>query len=831
MPQDIDDELPPLPGIQPVQGERLKQDIPFTENDDGSITSDDPDAPVEDESEESSFDDNLAESIEPNRRHTIATEILELCDMDEEGRKERDEKYAEGIKRTGMGEDAPGGATFDGASKVVHPILAEGAVDFAAGAIKETFPPAGPVRTQIEGKITPEKLKRAERKRDFLNWQLTKKIQEYRTELEQVYTQIPLSGVYYMKWYWDNRKKRPGCESVPVDKILLPTAAAGFYTSSRFTEVEDITQREFERRVDQGIYIDVETLPSSETPSKTKSEEATDKIEGKESSPYNEDGLRKIYNVHIEFALEEDEDEFAVGEAVPYIISIDYDSGEMLGCYRNWDEEDEEFNKLDWIVEYGFIPWRGAYPVGLVHLIGGLAASLTGSLRALLDSAHINNTPALLKLKGRTGGQNISVDPTGVSEIEGPTGIDDIRKVAIPIPFNQPSTVLFQLLGWLEQAGKGVITTAEEKISQASNQMPVGTTLALIEVGSKVYSSIHARMHRAQEKTLSIISRLYKNHLDDEVVVKELGELIVSRKDFIGPEDVIPVTDPNIFSETQRYAQLQAVRGIMGQNPEQFNARNVIKRELEQLKVPAYEELLVPLPEPQKANPVAENVSMAMGRPATAFPDQDHIAHIQVLLDFMVNPLFGSNPIMAKKFMPLALDHLSQHLIFWYGSQSHDAACKAAGTDVGEFIKQPDVGNKLDQVLSVASHLTLMQASEQFGNLPQLIGQMQKLLQSIMMPPIQDPMMLEVQRKQQKDQVDAQLKSKELELDSNQDQNKVTIDDKKISMDKVIADENNQTELIKNQQDNQTALIISGMEAMTGEKLPLSTGTGINPGN
>ena len=497
---------------------------------------------------------NMAEELDGFELDTLGMRYVNLLEKDKSAREERDKQYEEGIRRTGLGKDAPGGANFMGASRAVHPVMAEGCVDFASRAIKELYPPDGPVRTKIMGKVDELKTQRAERKRDFLNWQITEQIEEFRDEQEQMLTQLPLGGSQYLKVWYDEQKKRPTLEFVPIDRIILPFAASNFYTAQRAAEVHEITEWEYNRRVANGMYKSEFKVVSTQEPEQTLAQKANDKIEGRKFQD-NEDGLRKVY--HIYTYLELEEDNFAKGEMAPYIMMVDEQSSEVIGLYRNWEEGDETMTKLDWIIEFKFIPWRGAYAIGLPHLIGGLSAALTGALRALLDSAHINNAATMLKLKGaKISGQTQQIEVTQVAEIEGAPGVDDIRKIAMPMPFNPPSPVLFELLGWLDKAAKGVVTTSEEKIADINSQAPVGTTQALIEQGAAVYSAIHARLHQSQARLIKVLCRLNRWHFDEMQKGDVVADLEISREDFNRNTDVIPVSDPHIFSETQRMAQM-----------------------------------------------------------------------------------------------------------------------------------------------------------------------------------------------------------------------------------------------------------------------------------
>mgnify|MGYP003346170402 FL=1 len=308
-------------------------------------------------------------------------------------------------------------------------------------------------------------------------------------------------------------RSRPCVEFLPIDRVILPFAATNFYTAQRAAEVHEITQYEFERRIRTGMYRDVSYVKASQTLDQNKVEQANNKVEGKQFED-NKDGLRKVYHVYTFLELEDDKK--TKGESAPYILMIDELDNQVVGLYRNWEEQDKTMTKLDWVVEFKFIPWRGAYAIGLPHLIGGLSAALTGSLRALLDSAHINNAATMLKLKGaKISGQSQQVEVTQIVEIEGAPGVQDIRQVAMPMPFNPPSEVLFKLLGWLDTAAKGVVTTSEEKIADVNAQAPVGTTQALIEQGAAVFSAIHARLHDSQARVLKVLCRLNRWYFDD----------------------------------------------------------------------------------------------------------------------------------------------------------------------------------------------------------------------------------------------------------------------------------------------------------------------------
>jgi hypothetical protein len=874
MDEDDMDELPEMVEL-PEDEEPDVIDTP----DGGAIVKLDDDQPERSDD----FYANLAETMPESELSTMAADYLDLIGKDREARKKRDEQYEEGIRRTGLGDDAPGGAQFEGATRVVHPMLTEACVDFAARAIKELFPPQGPVKDFIPGDPTIEKLKKAKRKTDFMNWQLTVQATEFRAELEQLLTQVPLGGAQYMKVTWNEARNRPEFLFVAIDDMYLPFSATNFYSAQRKTHVQYLTQLEFTQRVKRGMYRDVDLAPVTLEPDFSAAEKANNKIEGRTETSYNEDGLRTVYEIYVIADIEDD------GEALPYIISVDKSTSKVLSIYRNWDELDEAQEELQWFVEFPFVPWRGAYPIGLPHMVGGISAAATGALRALLDSAHISNSQTMLKLKGGSkGGQSLEIQPTQVMEIEGGLAADDIRKLIMPLPYNQPSPVLFSLLGFLVDAGKGVIRTSMEDIADGNANAPVGTTLAKIEQGMVVFSAIHARMHNSMQKMLGILHRLNAMYLDDEDIKEEIGEQLATREDFEGPLDVVPVSDPNIFSEAQRFAQVQAVAQRAAALPQLYDQRAVEERILETLKIPNAQKLLLPPTTPKEQNAVNENLSASLGRPVVAFPAQDHIAHLKTHLAYMMNPALGMSPLIAPAYLPLMLNHLKEHIALWYVSSVLELAEEVAGEDVTEQMKElktPEARQAFDRMLAEASLSVTEQAPEVFASLPPVIQQVQQMIQQLQQPGMpQDPrlaleqqkMQLQQQDSQQRAQIEGQkmqanmqmeqvkmqanmqLEQAKMQADVQRDQQRAQLEGQKMQADGLLEQQRMQLEAAKaqidmqleqmrqdredqrkkadldarmamNLQDNQTAMQLAAAEIASGERFGVSTGTGINP--
>ena len=777
---------------------------------------------------------NIVDEVDQDLLKTAISDLVEKIGNDKEAREKRDKQYEEGLRRTGLGDDAPGGAQFTGANKVVHPMLVEACVDFSARFMKEVFPPNGPVKSKILGEKDKSKVQKAQRKADFMNWQTTEQMVEFRGELEQLSTQLPLGGGQYMKFMWNPLHRRPCAEFIAIDDVYLPFAATNFYTAERKTHVQYITKFEYSRRVKSGMYIDVD-LGMPEDPEFSKSTQANDKIEGRKDLSYNEDGLRTIFEVYTYL-------DFGDGPE-PYILSIDKTTNLGLGLYRNWEPDDERQLELDWIVEFPFVPWRGAYPIGLTHMIGGLSGAATGALRALLDSAHIQNVPTLLKLKGGPGGQTLNVQPTEVVEMEGGALIDDVRKLAMPLPFNGPSPTLFQLLGFLVDAGKGVVQTSFEKLSDQNPNQPVGTTMALIEQGMVVFSSIHSRLHGSMARCFKILHRINSAYLTTEDIEAQSAGLEIDPSDFDGPMDVIPVSDPAIFSETQRFAQTQAIMQRAQAMPQMYDARKVEEMFLRNMKVPA-NEVLQPLPGSEDMDPVSENVAAAMGRPVYVLPSQDHMAHLMTHIPFLKSPLFGSNPAIAKTFLYPIATHLRDHLLNYYLVEAHNAVDKAQREELIPEEAEDQVKVILEvqkfienQLGGFAQELAqLDQAAQQFKPQPPMppdrameVAQLNAQVQGQALQQRMQVDQAKLQIEQQKMQSQQQLEAAKLAAEQRTDSERMQAEQMKQEAENQRTAADLETRERMNTADNDTAKLLAAAEMATGEKVAYSTGTGINP--
>lgn len=820
------------------------------------------------------FYDNIVEMIPEDELNRLGTQLEEAITRDKKSRERRDKEYAEAIKRTGLGKEAPGGAEFTGASKAVHPMLTESAVDYGARAVKELLPGNGPVKSYIPGEnVSPERLQKADRVKAYMNWQFLKQMKGFRPELEQLLPQNALSGSQYMRVTpdWSKGKTRPVPRYVPQDQIYIPYSASNFYTAERQTYAEPITKLEFEDRVKDGMYRDISPLVNAQLPEKTEAQKATDKVEGKDSYDfYNEDGLRIVYEINLLIDMEGDT---GTEGTAPYLVSMDEPTKKIVAVVRNWEEEDEYQERMQWVVEFPFIPWRGAYSVGLGQMIGSLSGAATGALRALLDSAHVNNIPTAVRLKGANfmGQTKSEIQATQIVELDGGVAGDDIRKLLMHLPFNPPSPVLFQLLGFLVDAGRGVVRTTFEQLSEQNPNMPVGSTLALIEEGMQVLSAIHLRTYHAMTMVIEIIHRINKMYLTDEEVTDEVGELLAYRDDFQGPMDVVPTADPQVFSDVQRLAQLQIVSERAAAMPDLYNQRAVEKRLLDRTKIPNPDELLVPEQVAEQMNAVNENTAMSLQRPVHAFPEQDHLAHLQVHLDFLMSPVFGQSPIIAPNFIPPVLEHIKEHMVLWYVQENYNLLEEALETDdegmrMVMAEQDPETRAEMDRTLAQASPSIMGRSAEMFEQLPGVIQQAIEMMQQFQPQPPAMPVdpnaQAETERRAQADVQKAESEARKDEtkrIELGQDE---TIEFAKLSakereqavekahedameaqkraarLEELLAKEraederaaaNIESDERRNTQDNLTALTISAAELEAGNKSNLSTGTGINP--
>jgi chaperonin GroES len=709
--------------------------------------------------------DNLAEAVDPGRLSKIAGDLLDAIEIDKQAREKRDKQYEEGLRRTGLGDDAPGGATFPGASRAVHPVLTEACIDFSARVMSELLPPEGPVKAKTIGEPNNAKDDRAERTSRYMNLQLTELLPNVYYEFEMGFTQCPLGGAFYTKMIYD----RSGISvvAVPIDKIHRPFSDGAIYVQPRITHEMDVDRWQFKENVRSGLWLDeIDPDTANDSPQQTSSEKSNDKVIGRTEPSQNIDNIRPVFETSMLLSLEDDDD-----PPEPYIVTVDEQTRKILSIYRNWQEDDDELKeRLDFVIEWPFWPWRGGYPIGMSHMIGGLSGAATGAMRALLDAAFLNNSQTGVRLKGgaTAGGQNIKAQPMTTTELQGSLTQDDVRKSYMPLPFPPPSPVLFQLLGFLVDAAKGVVRTTFDEYDKMGGQTPVGTAQMFIEQGLKNLGAVHGRLHRSMRRFLKQLWDINAKTINDQSIKDEFGEEIVKAGDFGGPMNVIPVSDPRIFSDMQRSAQAQMIvqRATDPVAGTLYNRRSAELYFLKKMNVSTPEQFLLPAPEPVQQNAVAENTTASNGMPIKAFPGQDHEAHLATHLAFMQSPLFGSNPIIATKYLPAMLPHIAEHVALWYADAMLDAANAALREKTGnaaltiESLAGPQYEAPLDRLLAELNPEVMEFAEERLGQMPELIAQAQELMKSLAPPMPMDPSivaMKDVDRQTQADQQKGQL--------------------------------------------------------------------------
>lgn len=796
--------------------------LQITDAEDGGAFIDFPGHRDESAPPDEGFYSNLAEVLDTRAQSDIVVDLMAKIEDDKEARKKRDEQYAEGIRRTGLGDDAPGGAEFQGASRVVHPMMIEATIDYESRIIKEIWPPSGPVKPHLVGEATAEKAARATRVAAHMNHQLTMQITEARAVLEETLTQVPLGGSQFIRQWWDHRLSRPRWKFAAIDEVHVPYGAASAASAHRITYAEKITEIEFKQRIESGLYRPIDLGAVSMMPEDTKTQAANQKVEGLEDPGTNIDGIREVYETLVVLELsdivaEQIGGNEEPGQLYPFLVHIDVQSKEMLGFYRAWEDGDPAREPISYLFEIPFIPWRGAMSIGFPQIIGGLSAAATGALRALLDSAHINNASGGFILKGAGAGGQTRVGQVGeFTEIDGGLETDDIRKRVLPFATNQPSSVLMQLLGFLVDAASGVVRTSlDEGPNQGATPVPVGTQMSRVEEGLVVFSAIHGRAHDAFNRILRGLYRLNRLYMPEYLKVDGSGkEIMVARADYEGPCAVMPVSDPTIYSDQQRWAQLNYIQSRMMVNPALWKQREVELAGLKLIKWPDPETLLNDQPQPQELNAVNENMALATGQPVRAFPEQDHLAHLHTLFAFMQSPSLGMNPLIAPIFLGPALKHAAEHIMFLYVSETVKTVEITSKTDVSNLMSNDeDVKRDLDELLAVASDSVVPAVQVQLQMYMGLMQQAMQAAQQYAPKPPMDPAMAavmaakaETDRKSAADQAGHALDTATAQQDATQAQQELALKYKQLDVQADAANLQSQTKLETTRANNQTAL-------------------------
>lgn len=614
--------------------------------------------PVEVATEQYNHDANLAEILDEATLGEISSDLRGKYEEDLESSAEWRETYTKGLDLLGI-KYQERTEPFQGASGVTHPLISESVTQFQAQAYKEMLPAGGPVRTKVLGMETREKQDQATRVKEFMNYQITEIMEEFDPDTDQMLFYLPLSGSTFKKVYFDATKNRAVSKFVPSEDLIIPYSATDLATSPRVTHVLRMDENEVRKLQVAGIFKDVDISSSEleEDPVKDKINE----IEGVSKS-YSDD-MYSILEIHADLDIEGFEDLGADGQPtgikLPYIVTIDHGSGKILSIIRNYDQNDPTKRKRQYFVHYKFLPGLGFYGFGLIHMIGGLGRAATSILRQLIDAGTLANLPSGFKARGiRIRNDDEPLSPGEFRDIDAPGG--SIRDSIIPLPFKEPSGTLAQLLGSLIEGGRRFVSIADQQISNMNQEMPVGTTVALLERGMKVMSAIHKRLHYSQKTEFRLLARIFSENLPPIYPYEVSGASAeVKMQDFDGRVDILPVSDPNIFSMAQRVTLAQTQLQLAQSNPQLHNLHAAYQRMYQALEVQNIEQILPPEPQPQPMDPSIENAMILQGKKAQVFPPQDHDSHIASHVAVMQSTLVQTSPPALSVFYSHIFEHLS----------------------------------------------------------------------------------------------------------------------------------------------------------------------------
>jgi hypothetical protein len=718
------------------------------------------------------FNANLAEDMDSGELTELSGNLLGDYTSDVDSRKEWLDTYVDGIDLLGMKlEDRT--EPWPGACSVFHPLLSEALVKFQAETMSETFPAAGPVKTQIVGKLTKDKEEAAERVKDDMNYQLTQEMPEYRPEHERMLWGLGLSGNSFKKVYYDPSLERQVSIYVPAEDIVVPYGASSLETAPRVTHVMRKTENELRKLQVAGFYRDIDLGEPSHT-----IEEVEKKIAEKMGFNATMDDRYKILEMHVDLDLpgyeDVDEDGEPTGIALPYVVTLERGTGEVLAIRRNWDPEDETKQKRQHFVHYGYIPGFGFYHFGLIHLIGASAKSGTMLLRQLIDAGTLANLPGGFKSRGlRIKGDDTPIAPAEFRDVDVPSGT--IRDNILPLPYKEPSQVLQSLMNQVIEEARAFANAADMKVSDMSSQAPVGTTLALLERTLKVSSAVQARIYYAMRQEFKLLAGIIRDYTPEEYSYDpEVGDRRAKQADYDMVE-VIPVADPNAATMAQKVVQYQAVMQMAQQSPQIYDLVELNKQMLEVLGIKNIGKLIPAAEEEIPKDPVSENMAMINMKPVKAFLYQDHEAHIQVHQAAMQDPkimkLVGQNP-QAQAIQAAAMAHINEHVAFAYRKQIEEQL----GVDL------PAEDEKIPKDIEVEVSRLTAQAAQQLLAKHQNEAQQEQAQQQA-----QDPLVQMQQAELQLKAQEVQIKAEKTKADIAADQVRLQIEQMRIESAERIA--------------------------------------------
>ena len=712
------------------------------------------------------FDENLAEFLDPATLREISSELLSSYQDDLDSRENWYETFRDGLELLGI-ENDPRSEPFEGASGVYHPLLAEAATHFQAQAYKELLPANGPVDTKVMGASNDPKAMQANRVKDFMNFQLLYKMEEYDPEMDQMLFFLPLAGSAFKKCYYDPTMGRVVSRFVKAEDLVVPYTATDLHTSPRITHRLTMTENDLRKLQLSGFYIDEEMSRPSYADQEDVVQQKIDEIEG--VSRTGKEADYTLLECHAELDIEgfehKDDNGEPTGLALPYIVTVCKDNNRVLSIRRNYVENDPMRKKIEYFTHYKFLPGLGFYGFGLIHMIGGVTKSATAILRQLIDAGTLANLPAGFKARGlNIQRSDDPVQPGEWRDVDTPGGT--IRDAFMPLPFKEPSPALAQLMGVLVESGQRFASVMDNQTGDANSQAPVGTTVALLEKGQKVISAIHKRLHYAQRNEFKILKRLFGEYLPPEYPYMVQGaQQTVFAEDFNNSVDVIPVCDPNIFSTTQRIILAQTQLQMAQSAPQIHNLKEAFRKMYIALNIKDINDILLPDMAPAPKDPVQENMDSMLGAPLQAFPQQNHDAHTQAHLAMMQNPMVAQNPAAVGALQA----HIQQHQALKYRIQVMEMLAQQ-GIQLpqpGPDGQMPQLPPEMENEIAIAAAQATQQVTGQEQALAQAMAMQQQDPQRQM---FQEQMELEFEKLAQRDRESQRRAQTERERLESQEQ-------------------------------------------------------------
>ena len=728
--------------------------------------------------DEDEFNKNLAEDMSDSELQSLASELVSDYEDDVASRKDWMQTYVDGLELLGLKIEERT-EPWPGACGVYHPLMAEALVKFQSETMMATFPAAGPVKTQIIGKETPQKKEAAQRVQEDMNYQLMDVMKEYRPEHERMLWGLGLAGNAFKKVYYDPNLERQVSLFVPAEDIVVPYGASNIESAERVTHVMRKSENELRKLQVAGFYRDVDLGEPDNV-----LDEVEKKIAEKLGFRATSDSRYKLLEMQVNLDLSgyehKDDDDEETGIALPYVVTIEKGSNTILAIRRNWEPDDDTYQKRQHLVHYGYVPGFGFYYFGLIHLVGAFAKSGTSLIRQLVDAGTLSNLPGGFKTRGmRIKGDDTPIAPGEFRDADVPSGV--LKDNLMTLPYKEPSQVLLGLMNQIIEEGRRFANTADLQISDMSSQAPVGTTLAILERTLKVMSAVQARIHYSMKQELGLLKKIIADYTPDDYSYEPDEGSRKAKRDDYSNVNVIPVSDPNASTMAQKIVQYQAVLQLAMQAPQMYNMPLLHRQMLDVLGIKDANKL-IPMEEDQKPmDPVTENQNVLMMKPVKAFAYQDHQAHITVHMSAMQDPkimaLLQNNP-MAQQLQAAMMAHINEHLGFEYRKQIEmqlGMSLPPQKDESGENVEMnPEVEARLAPMLAMAAQRLLQNNQAE-------VAQQQAQAQA------QDPMVQmqqaelqikagELDRKKQKDQIDAQLKQAQLQIDKERVDNQAQAD-------------------------------------------------------